>query len=647
MIDEVVSFKDLGVRSFSHLVSGISNLLKSYKLLEGEIFFLSDVSSFTLQNKCTCSVTRVNIMDLAEWAADDLCIVIPDESSFYDMKEIIPAAYLEINKKTETVKFIRKTEKHENFINHLKNILNNNTFYLSSEELMLLKKFNDTHKSFPEPHTIDQLFDQVCLLYPDHIAVVDSQNQVSYKNLNNLSQSISSFLIHLLGDTKGEKIALGMSKSIDLIASIFGVLRVRSTYVPLSSTYPADRTNVILEEAQPYLILCDKTFYEQNKKILHDKKIFMIEDILLSSFPEKITSSTHPDDLAYIIFTSGTTNLPKGVMINHRGIVNMAHTAAELCCIKPESRILCFAHMGFDASAWDIYCALLNGATLYLPKDGIHTKAGELASYLMENKISMATLTPGILSQLPDENLFQNLKTLIVIGERCQKKTMNEWASNRILMNGYGPTEATVATSLAVYDHTKSEICIGKPFYNYQVHILDHQKNPVGVGFIGEMWISGIGVARGYTNNGELAQSNFSELQLPYMDRLSNAFRTGDMARWTPEGEIEFLGRDEDQIKIKGVTINPNEIENLINEYPNVKRCLVTLIEEKDTQLIAYIILENMLNDDELSRFTQLLKEFLKESIHSLMVPEEIIYVTSFPLTFNGKINKSSLPLPL
>jgi len=646
MIDEVVSFENLGANNFSHLMSGLSNLLKSYKLLEDETFFLSDESSFSLQNKDTCSVTRINTVDLAKSSADNLCIIIPDEMSFNDINEIILSAYLKINKKTGVVNFISKTERYKSFMSHLKCILNNDAFYLTSEELTLLKKFNDTHKNYPEPHTIDQLFDQVCQVYPDHIAVADSQNQISYKNLNDLSHSISSFLVNSLGNVKGKRIALGISKSINLIASLFGVLRVGSTYVPLSSTYPSDRINIILEEAQPYVILCDKAFYEQNKEALNDKKILMIEDIPLASFPEKISSSTRSDDLAYIIFTSGTTNRPKGVMINHKGIVNLAHTAAELCSIKPESRILCFAHMGFDASAWDIYCALLNGATLYLPKDGIHTKAGELASYLLEHKINMATLTPGILSQLPDGNLFQNLKTLVVIGERCQKKTMNEWAMNRILMNGYGPTEATIATSLAIYDRTKSEICIGKPFYNYQVHILDDQKRPVGIGFVGEMWISGVGVARGYLNNEELAESNFSKLQLPYMDGFFKAFRTGDMARWTQDGEIEFLGRDDDQIKIKGVTVNPNEIENLINEYPNIKRSLVTLTEEENEKLIAYVTIENMLNSDEFLQFTHLLKEFLKKLVHPLMVPEEIIKVESFPLTYNGKINKNILPKP-
>lgn len=623
------------------LLSCLYDLLDSYKSLMDDEIVIGD-NNFNYYPNLLCDIQRFNKDKFIKLDPTILRVILPNIINYEDNVAEIERM-IEVDFDEEKITIHNFQDGYENFLNHLENLFVNfdKKVYLSAEEQkIILDEYNKPSENFDVNHSIDQLYTAFSKANPDKIVLVDELGQISYQNLELLSNGLAHAIEQAVGDAYNKRIAVSLPKSRTLIASILGILKSGAAYIPIDSAYPSQRIKNILEEASPELVICDQQFYNNHYDILDNYKRLIIENhtLLEQADYSRRSKSTN---LAYIIFTSGSTGKPKGVMIEHKSVVNLSQGARIACNINAKSRILCIASLGFDAIGWDIYGAILNGATLYLAPEGIQTRPDELVEYINSHQITFMTLTPAVLSLLPLQNL-DSLETVIVMGDKCPKALMDKWSQKVSLFNGYGPTEATIGTTICAYNSDLKENCIGRPLVNYYVYILDSKIRPLPIGKVGELHIAGIGLARGYLDH-ELTDQKFFYLNLPNHKELIRVYKSGDLASWSSEGKIEFHGRIDRQIKIRGVRIEIGEVEALINQYKGVKESLVLSVEEDTNQkLIAYVVPET----NAAKNLDVILKEYLTDCLHPAAVPDFICMIPEFRLNFNGKVDISALPPP-
>jgi amino acid adenylation domain-containing protein len=360
--------------------------------------------------------------------------------------------------------------------------------------------------------------------------------------------------------------------------------------------------------------------------------------VILSHTQENLTTDVRADNLAYAIYTSGSTGQPKGVTIEHRSLGNLTQAQQQLFDLKPTSRVLQFASIGFDASVWEIFMAIISGATLIMGTATTLMPGDDLLHILARHAVTHATLPPTALSVLPIDEL-PALSQIIVAGEACPLELAQQWAVGRRFSNAYGPTESTVCATVASIEADHQNLQIGRPIANTQVYILDSQLQPVPIGVAGELHIGGDGLARGYLNRPELTQSKF--VTNPFAsDKSARLYKTGDLARYLPDGNIEFLGRIDHQVKIRGFRIELGEIETVLSSHPHIRQTVVIVVEDaaENKRLVAYVVSE----EEELS--TQQLREFLQQQLPAYMVPSAFMMLDTLPLTPNGKVDRKALP---
>jgi len=347
------------------------------------------------------------------------------------------------------------------------------------------------------------------------------------------------------------------------------------------------------------------------------------------------------DNLAYVIYTSGSTGTPKGVMVPHRGFESLTQEQARIFNVKSDSRVLQFSSLSFDASIFEIVMALLNGATLCLGTQDSLLPGSNLIRLLRDQEIAIVTLPPSALAALPVEKI-PTLRTINVAGEVCSAGLVARWAANHRFFNLYGPTETTIWATAAELDDGSRTPHIGRPIGNTQIYILNSQLQPVPVGVPGELYIGGVGVTRGYLNRPELTADRF--ISNPFSDEPNaRLYKTGDLARYLPDGNIEFLGRIDHQVKIRGFRIELGEIEAVLAQHPAAREVVVIVREDNpgDKRLLAYIILNQPKSLDAAD-----LRAFLKQKLPDYMIPTAFITMDAFPLTPNGKIDRRALPAP-
>jgi amino acid adenylation domain-containing protein/non-ribosomal peptide synthase protein (TIGR01720 family) len=355
------------------------------------------------------------------------------------------------------------------------------------------------------------------------------------------------------------------------------------------------------------------------------------------SYP--ITSLT-PENLAYVIYTSGSTGKPKGVLVAHRGLCNLSQAQIKLFDVQPDSCVLQFASISFDASIWEIVMALCAGARLYLGTREELQPGQPLLQLLQEQEITHLTLVPSALTALSSENL-PALQNIIVAGEPCPPSLVIQWASGRRFFNAYGPTESTVCATVAQCFEDMDVLPIGRPIANTKIYILDRYLQPVPIGVPGELHLASVGLAKGYLNRPELTDSKF--ITNPFSQKLSDRlYKTGDLVRYGNDGQIEFVGRIDDQVKIRGFRIELGEIESVLNQYPQVKDAIVIVREDelKTKRLYGYFIPKTE------ALTSQELRQFIQDRLPDYMIPAFLIPLESFPLTPNGKVDRRALPLP-
>ncbi|MBE8597834.1 non-ribosomal peptide synthase/polyketide synthase [Xenorhabdus sp. BG5] len=522
------------------------------------------------------------------------------------------------------------------------------------ERRLLLETWNTTETPYPDTLYVHQLFEQQAEKTPDATALVYEEQKFSYAELNAWANQLTHQLI-TLGITPDQRVAVCVTRSPAMVAGLLAVLKAGGAYVPLDTDYPRERLAYILTNSEPAILLADKA----GRLALGEKAIAdltVLDPNVLPNQPENnlqvLNSQIHhpqvsnpqvlaltPQHLAYVIYTSGSTGQPKGVMIEHHSLCNLITTQQNALALTPESRVLQFASSSFDACIWECCMALLTGARLYLAKRADLLPGTILSDYLEAHAISHVLLSPTALAAM--DSLPDTLQTLLVGGEACPPSLVKRWASERRMLNAYGPTEITVCATLYPCDHQEdSPPPIGRPIANTRIYILDAQAQPVPQGVTGEIYIAGNGVAREYLNRPELTAERF--LADPFsQDSGARMYKTGDLGRWRSDGNIEYLGRNDFQIKLRGFRIEPGEIEIRLTEHSAVREAVViSLGDEYDKRLVAYVVAEE---NDELANN---LRTHLSTVLPDYMIPAAFVRLDTFPLTPNGKLDRQALPAP-
>ncbi|MBD2385063.1 non-ribosomal peptide synthetase [Cylindrospermum sp. FACHB-282] len=510
------------------------------------------------------------------------------------------------------------------------------------ERQQLLNDWNDTDAPYPKDHCIHQIFEQQVMLTPDAVALVFGEDQLTYQQLNHRANQLAH---HLQTIGVGPEVLVGLcvNRSLDMVVGLLGILKAGGAYVPLDPNYPEERLAYILEDSAVSVLLIQESL-EENLPPSYALVVYLDADWdeIATQSCENPVSQVQPHNLAYVIYTSGSTGQPKGVLVSHHGIGNLALAQQTLFKIEANSRVLQFASFGFDASVSEIFMALGSGAQLVLASAQQLMPGFDLQRTIAHHEITHITLPPSALAILPVDDM-PTLKQVIVAGEACPEPLARIWSQGRHFFNAYGPSEATVCATVAEVClnpeiETNSVIPIGRPIANTQIYILDNALQPVPTGVPGELYISGVGLARGYLNQPQLTAARF--IENPF--REGRLYKTGDLARYLPDGNIEFLGRLDRQVKIRGFRIELGEVEAKLGQHPQIQETTVVTCEDSsgNQRLVAYVV------SREQTLVSSELRQFLKDKLPEYMVPSIFVMLDLMPLTPNGKIDHRSLPSP-
>ncbi len=487
-----------------------------------------------------------------------------------------------------------------------------------------------------------EVFEATSGKYPDNTAIIFDKTIISYRELNEMANRIAH-LLREKGVRKEDRVALLMPKSIECYAAIMGIMKAGACYIPLDVGYPEDRIKYITENSgERYVLVLDgcSTF-------CNIENIISISSDKLKSYPDnnipRTVSGVDKNSLAYIIYTSGSTGRPKGVMIEHKSACNLIRASQEIYKVTPKDRVYQGFTLAFDASVEELWMAFLNGAALVPQTDRMKKSGPDLFKILGEYGVSVISCVPTLLSMINDE--LEPLRLLILGGEACPMSIVERFGKpGRRILNTYGPTEATV---IATWSEMKlnEKVTIGKPLVNYSVYVVKENDEIAEIGEPGELLIGGIGLARGYIGRDDLNREKFIEnifddgIDCPVM-----LYRSGDLVVMDEDGDLEFHGRIDDQIKIRGFRVELSEIENVANSYPGIKSSVVKLNKFDDSTegLCLYIVIDGDKNE---FKKEELFKT-MKEKLPAYMIPQHLMMLDEIPMLPSGKADRSKLPLP-
>ncbi len=502
------------------------------------------------------------------------------------------------------------------------------------EEQQLLIEWNDTAGTYEEQLCFHQLVEMQVLKTPNAVALVYDDKEFTYDEFNRKANQLAHHL-QTLAIGPEMLVAIGMERSLEMMVALFAILKAGAAFLPLDPTYPKERLAFMLEDSKAVLLLTQarvrKQFASSATRVIEIDREW--HNIAQQPDHNPYCDIT-PDHLAYMIYTSGSTGKPKGVLIAHRGVCSMVEAEARQFDIGPGSRVLQFASLSFDASVFEIAMTLPVGATLCLgSKEAM--MSGEL---LHEQRITVATLPPSLWAALSSQD-YPNLQTVFSVGEACTPNVVQEWAPGRRFFNPYGPTETTCYVTIAECVPDGSTPHIGQPILNTEVYILDKQLQPVPVGVPGELHIGAVGMARGYKGRPALTAQTF--IPNPFATQPgSRLYKTGDLVRYLPTGNLDFLGRIDHQVKIRGFRVELGEIEAILGQHESVQEAVV-LVQGKhtgDKRLIAYLMAAEKTIPDSYT-----LRRYLSQKLPDYMVPSHFHVLHRFPRTPNGKIDRKPL----
>ncbi|MCX7920660.1 MAG: amino acid adenylation domain-containing protein [Clostridia bacterium] len=535
----------------------------------------------------------------------------------------------------------------EHFINILNQIVENPSIKIGeidmltqAEKDLILNRFNNTAAEYEKDKTIHELFERQAENTPNRVAIVVKDIEVTYGELNMEANRLARHL-RKKGIKNGMIVGLMVERSIEMIVGILGILKAGGAYLPIDPEYPLDRVNYMLEDSGAVLLL--------TQEHLKDSIRFEGEILCLTrgtSFDEKsenLPSINHPKDLIYVIYTSGSTGKPKGVMLEHRGVNNFIQGMTDKIDFTGNKTILGLTTISFDIFVLEVLLPLTKGVKIVLADENEQRNPADLIRLITKQGVNMLQLTPSRLQMLISDahnlDFMKQIKTIMVGGEALPEALFRRLKAvypNKIY-NMYGPTETTVWS--AVKDLTETDnITIGEPILNTTIYILSSSGKLQPIGVAGELCIGGDGVARGYLNRPDLTGEKFVPDPYAQGERI---YKTGDLARWLPDGEIEFMGRIDYQVKLRGYRIELGEIEGKISAHPAVKDAVVMVKSDAagDKYLCAYYLSETTVD-------MQGLRSYLSKELPEYMVPSYFVKLDQFPMTPNGKIDRKALPDP-
>lgn len=556
-------------------------------------------------------------------------------------------------------------------------IKNKDLSYLNKvEKEKILMNWNKTEKDYCSEKTIHQMIEEQVAKTPNEIAVIYEGIQLTYRELNEKANQLAHFLQNKFDIKPDDLIAVCLDRSAHMLITLLAILKSGGAYVPLVPDFPQDRISYILEDTKAKVVLVDEEYLQKlvsakdnvtGKKpvILSVEDQFVLDEISKYS-TKNPTSLTNSKNLAYVIYTSGTTGQPKGVMSIHQGIINLINWLQDTYPLTVGDKSLQKTTYVFDDSVYELFWPSFYGACNVFAKPEGHKDPAYLIELMNKESISIVSFVPSILGICLDEmerlyiqygnSIVPSLKYMLCSGEALpisQIKKIHQFLPYTTVHNLYGPTEASV--DVTYYDCSQKDlnmISIGKPIYNTTAYIVDAYQRPMPIGAIGELYIGGDGLARGYLNRDQLTQEKF--VSNPFQttaqrNRQKNAvlYRTGDLARWLPDGNIDFLGRNDFQVKIRGNRIELTEIEAVLSQYPGIKHAVVLVKENEFLQsgqvgnkyLIGYYVADEALNEAAMI-------EYMSTQLPEYMVPNMLVHLKTLPLTINGKLDRNALPTP-
>ncbi|MFI0776429.1 non-ribosomal peptide synthase/polyketide synthase [Streptomyces sp. NPDC021212] len=483
------------------------------------------------------------------------------------------------------------------------------------------------------PATLAELFERQAAVSPDATAVASGAGALTFADLDTAANRLAH---RLTGRGVGPEklVALVLPRSVEMVVAQLAVVKAGGAFLPVDPNYPAERVAFMLRDAEPLVVLDDPASVWAGDG---------------PADPPAVQGLT-PDHPAYVIYTSGSTGKPKAVVVTHAGLASFSAAAAEHYGVRAGDRFLQFASPSFDASVLELCASLPRGAALVVAEEG--PLLGErLAQVLTEQRITHALIPPAALATVPEaarEAGMPDLRTLIVGGDACTAELVDRWAPGRRMINSYGPTEATiVSTWSGPLTAGSGAPPIGGPIRNTRAYVLDSALRPVPVGVAGELYVAGAGLARGYLGRPGLTASRF--LADPFGPAGGRMYRTGDVVRWTADGELRFVGRADDQVKVRGFRIEPGEVESALRRSPEVREAVVAVRDTGPTpenpsglkRLVGYVVPAR-----DTAPTAASLRDFLGRTLPPHMVPSAFATLEELPLTPNGKVDRRALPDP-
>ncbi len=509
----------------------------------------------------------------------------------------------------------------------------------AAERRTLLVDWNDTQGDVAHA-CIHHLFEAQARQTPDALAVVYEDASLTYGALDRRSTQLGHYL-RTLGVGPERLVGLCLERSPEMVVAVLGVLKAGGAYVPLDPAYPAERLRFMLEDAGVGVLLTQEALAERLPD--HTARVVYLEQVQaeIARQPlEPVEGGADGQTLAYVIYTSGSTGTPKGVMVAHRGLCSLAASQRRVIGLGPSDRTLQFSSLSYDIWMWDFLLAVGAGATLCLAPEAARSGGEALLALIRRQALTAITLLPSVLATVPAAEVA-SLQTVIVGAEVCPAELVDRWGARYRFFNGYGPTEASVTATMARCLPGTDRPSIGRPFVDVRVYVLDAWQRPVPVGVPGEVYLGGAGLARGYLRRPGLTAERF----VP--DGLSGVpgarlYRTGDRARYLPDGRLDFLGRLDRQVKLRGYRIELGEIEAVLRQHPSVAACAVVRWEAEpgSERLVAYVV------GREAAPSVSALRGYLGDRLPQFMVPAAFEVVEALPRTPSGKVDVSRLPAP-
>jgi amino acid adenylation domain-containing protein len=524
-----------------------------------------------------------------------------------------------------------------------------------AERQQVLLKWNQTAAEYPVGRCMHELFEAQVKRAPEATAAVFGEAMISYGELNRRANCLAHDLIRI-GVGPDARVAICVERSLEMLIGLLGVLKAGGAYVPLDPAYPVERLEYMLHDSAPVALL---TQGASARRLLGLTDEIVVVDVSDSAAVWKESFATNPNPagigltpahLAYVIYTSGSTGMPKGISIEHRSLVNHTHWQCAAFGFCSDDVVFQRTSISFDASVWELWTPLAIGARLVLLPSECEKDPVAITEIVAERNVTLAQFVPSLLQAVidtaPKRDGFQ-CRYLFCGGEALSAELAREAAlfTSEAVINLYGPAEATIDSTAGKWNASSSAngaVSIGGPIANASVYVLDKYLEPVPVGISGELYIAGAGVARGYLSRAELTAERF--VANPFADEQgSRMYRTGDVGRWLRDGTIEFLGRNDRQVKLRGYRIELGEIEARLREHDGIREAVVVLENTAgNKQLVAYFATAQSVTDLR----SEVLRTHMAARLPVYMVPAAYVRMESLPRTSNGKLDRNALPIP-